>query len=296
MEFFGSYLSERKQIVQVESKQSEVKEVGDTGVPQGSFIGGLCFIIYECDFPEQSDECESVLFVDDDMDNVTDADPDILENKLQIQANKSTEWVRDNNMVCAGEKTKLLVISTKELRQNKLTPNNKEIKVNVCGESIEETTDEKLLGIVISNDLTWKTYLYGNNKTGSDKIIGLLSKLSQRVGILSRLRRVMNNNQFRKVSEGLFSSKLNYCCQLWGNVTGISPLDDTDRRYTAFSREDNRKLQVIQNKVFRLQTNLQRETPLTELLRCTGAMSVHQLIAYHTIMTVHRVIISHLKS
>ena len=143
----------------------------------------------------------------------------------------------------------------------------------VCGEIIKETTDEKLLGMVISNDLTWKTYLHGNNKAGNEKIVGLLSKLSQRVGILSRLRRVMNNSQFRNVSEGLFSSKLIYCCQLWGNVTGITPMDDTTRRYSAFSREDARKLQVLQNKVFRLQTSLQRETPLTELLRCTGAMS-----------------------
>ena len=41
-----------------------------------------------------------------------------------------------------------------------------------------------------------------------------------------------------------------------------------------------------------LQTKLERDTPLTQLLKCTGAMSVHQLTAYHTLMTVHRIITS----
>ena len=52
--------------------------------------------------------------------------------------------------------TKLLVISTKELRQSELSPFIRKIQVNVCREIINETTDEKLLGMIISNDLTWK--------------------------------------------------------------------------------------------------------------------------------------------
>ena len=57
-------------------------------------------------------------------------------------------------MVCAGDKTKLLVISTRELRRTRLTANYINIQVNVCGETIDESTDEKLLGVIISNNLT----------------------------------------------------------------------------------------------------------------------------------------------
>ena len=70
---------------------------------------------------------------------------------------------------------------------------------------VKESSDEKLLGIIISNDLTWKMHLYGNNLTGEDKIVGLVTKLSQRVGILSKLAKVMFPSQFRKVSAGIFT-------------------------------------------------------------------------------------------
>ena len=105
---------------------------------------------------------------------------------MSKQANHSLQWIRENEMVCSGEKTKLLLISTKELRQIKLTSTGKEITVNVCDQVIKESKSEKLLGIMIDNDLTFKTYLYGNNKTGKDKETGLLKKLSQRVGIIKK--------------------------------------------------------------------------------------------------------------
>ena len=95
---------------------------------------------------------------------------------MSKQANHSLQWIRDNEMVCSGEKTKLLLISTKELRQRKLTSTGKEITVNVCDQVIKESKSEKLLGIMIDNDLIFKTYLYGNNKTGKDKETGLLKK------------------------------------------------------------------------------------------------------------------------
>ena len=102
----------RKQIVQVESKQSDPKDIGDTAVPQGSVLGGFFFIVFENDFPanreEQEAEAEAIFFVDDDTENVSDPDPDTMENKVQTLAKSSTQWVRDNNMVCAGEKTRLI--------------------------------------------------------------------------------------------------------------------------------------------------------------------------------------------
>ena len=90
----------------------------------------------------------------------------------------------------------------------------------VSGREVKETKDEKLLGIYISNDLTWRTHLYGNNLTGDDKIIGLITKLSQRVGILSKLSKIMSSSQFKKISQGLFVSKLTSSLHLFSNVWG----------------------------------------------------------------------------
>ena len=59
----------------------------------------------------------------------------------------------------------------------------------------------------MSNDFSWRTYLHSNNKTGKDKITGLITKLSQRVGMLKRLSSVMPADKFNNVSRGIFNSK-----------------------------------------------------------------------------------------
>ena len=117
-------------------------------------------------------------------------------------------------MICAGDKTKLLVMCTKKLRESKLTKNNRKITLNVCGQYVEESNCEKLLGIYAENDLTWNTYLHGNNKTGHEKISGLLSQLSQRVGILTKVSKVLTADQFKTISNGIFTSKILYCLPL----------------------------------------------------------------------------------
>ena len=292
LDFFKSYLNERKQRVQVESKISEPIEIGDIAVPQGSVMGGLFFIIFQNDFPANSEEEESILYADDDTDNVHHSDPDILENLLQIQANKSTDWISDNKMVFSGEKTKLLVVGTQDLRNKKLTSQNKVLKVQVGENTVYESKNEKLLGIIVSNDLTWKVHLYGNGETGPNKIIGLIPKLFQRVGILTKLHKVMSSFQFKNACEGMFYSKLINCLQLFANVFDINQNDDTERRFSAFTKQDNRRLQVLQNRILRLKSGMGKDTPTKDLLAVTGDLSVQQLTAYHTLMTVHRSITS----
>ena len=116
--WFKSYLEDRKQVVVVESKVSDPKEVGVQGVPQGSLLGPILFIIFYNDFPDVREEGSSVIYADDDTDNVRDNDPDTLQQKIQREANLSTSWVSDNKLVCSGSKTKLLIIGTKELRKS----------------------------------------------------------------------------------------------------------------------------------------------------------------------------------
>ena len=60
----------------------------------------------------------NVLYADDNTDNVSSKNVPELQEKLQSEADRSTEWVRDNRMVCSATKTKLLVIGTSHLRKN----------------------------------------------------------------------------------------------------------------------------------------------------------------------------------
>ena len=112
---FQSYLSEISQTVQVETKQSAFEDLDDDAAPQGSVLGGILFIINENDFPASRVEGDSVLFVDDDTDCVSDADPDRLIAKMQQEADNSCDLLRDNRMCVAGQKSKLQIIGTKEV-------------------------------------------------------------------------------------------------------------------------------------------------------------------------------------
>ena len=95
-------------------------------------------------------------------------------------------------LVCSGSKTKLLVIGTKELRKSKLLSQNKVLKIEVAGHEVTESTSERLLGMVINNTMTWEHHLYGN-----DEHKGLISKLSQRSGIIWKLSFIMPKDKLR---------------------------------------------------------------------------------------------------
>ena len=191
-------------------------------------------------------------------------------------------------MLYSAEKTKLLIISTKEQRTAHL---QEVFRIKVGDKNIQETKDEVLLGITITNDMTWKSYLYG--QYGNQKKNGLIPKLSQRVGMLAKLSKFMSPGQFKSVCDGLFTSSLLYCLPLYMNVWNLPSMDDTSRRSTTITKEDCRKLQVLQNKVLRCKSgHTDRYTPTSELLRQTNELSVHQMGAYHSLITLARILLN----
>ena len=279
IEWFSSYLGDRKQVVQVESKFSDPEEIGSFGVPQGSILGPLVFIIFNNDLPASSVNGESVLYADDDTVSVSASEPDVLQNKIQDEAKNSTDWIADNRMVCSGEKTKLLVLGTSQLRKTKLL--GCKISVSVCGKTVEASRSEPLLGLIVNDEMCWAEYLDG-----------LFAKLSQRVGLLMKVSQLMPSRRFKIICQGLFYSKLLYCLQVFGNVWGIGNNDLVTRRYTAFSKEHNRKLQTLQNKVLRMKTGLPPRTSTKTLIETSGDLSVQQLTAFSTLSTCHKMIAS----
>ena len=286
--WFRSYLANRKQVVAVESKISDQKDVGEQGVPQGSLLGPILFIIFYNDFPDIREEgASSILYADDDTDNTSDADPDTLQLKIQREANLSTSWVHDNKLVCSGSKTKLLVIGTSELRRSKLTSKNKVLKINVAGHEVTESSSERLLGLIVNNTMTWDNHLYGNEEHK-----GLVSKLSQRTGLIKRLSKIMPRDRLLVFAEGMFFSLLNYCIEVYGNVWGLNSYDERNRTSRAFRKEDNRRLQILVNEVLRCVTGLDRYASSSALAMASRQLSVHQRTALFTLTSVHKTLTS----
>ena len=166
---------------------------------------------------------------------------------------------------------------------------DKSVSLTVCGQHITESVSEKLLGVLVNNTGNWKDMLYGNGKVGKDKEIGLIKQLSKRVGVLKRVRKYMPGDKFRMVANSLFNSKLVYCISVWGGVWNLpGVLDEQQRSLTSISKEDMGKLQTLQNSVLRLQTGLGWYTSAEELVTRANTLSVHQLVAYHTVLQTYK--------
>ena len=84
-----------------------------------------------------------------------------LQEKIQKKTDNMVEWLKDNRLCVAGEKSKLLVEGTKELRTKKDWSDE---FVNIFGKRIDTSRSEKLLGVVVNQDLSWYNHLYGDEE------------------------------------------------------------------------------------------------------------------------------------
>ena len=277
-----SYLGGRTQQVQIESKVSPALDCGDHAVPQGSVLGGLLHIINCNDFPACHDEGEAVVYVDDDSDIVHAAEPAELHRLIQQEATNSADWLSDNRLCVAGEKSKLLIIGTNKLKKQKL---REKLKIEVDGKEIVESDSEKVLGVVINNQLSWKNHLHGD-----DDHEGLIPQLSKRLGILRKLSNKMSKERLKQFTAGIFYSKLNYCLPVYGNVFGLEKYKEVNSRYLSFTTRDNNKLQILQNGVNRLLLGADKYTSTSELLKRTHSLSIQQMIAFQTIVMTYKIL------
>ena len=282
IEWLMSYLGDRTQLVQVESSTSKPINGGEHAVPQGSVLGGLLHVINSNDFPACHEVGHSVVYVDDDSDTVHAKDPEVLRNLIEQEAGNSAQWLKDNRLCVAGSKSKLMIIGTKQMRRSKITS---EAKIVVDGQEIAETASEKLLGVVINNELTWKNHLYGDGENE-----GLMTQLSRRIGIMKKMSKYMSKDNLKYFSSGLFYSKLNYCLPAFGNVLGLEAYKEENSRYQSFTVKDNNNLQVIQNKLNRMLLDADYNTPTVQLLNDTNSLSIQQMIAYHSSVLAYKII------
>ena len=160
-----------------------------------------------------------------------------------------------------------------------------EAKIVVDNKEITETCSEKLLGVVINNELTWKNHLYGDKEND-----GLVQQLSKRIGMLKKISRYMSREKLKYFSSGIFYSKLSYCLPVFGNVLGLEEYKEDNSRYQSFTQKDNNSLQVLQNKLNRMILNADKHTPTQKLLEDTNTMSIQQMIAYQTALMSYKIV------
>ena len=148
-------------------------------------------------------------------------DPSVLRELIEHEAGNSASWLRDNRLCVAGDKSKLMVIGTKQLKSTKELIN---MQIVVDG-TISESSSEKLLGIILNNELTWRPHLYGDQENE-----GLIPQLSKRIGVMRLLSKHMSKEKLKYFASGNIYSKLSYCLPVFGNVFSLDRYKEEKNR------------------------------------------------------------------
>ena len=196
-----SFIRDRKYFVNINGMNSETRIV-NIGVPQGSTLGPLLFLLYVNDMENCSSILNFTLFADDTTLGYSCDNFQNLQNILEQEVQKVTKWLAANKLLLNVNKTHSMLFTNK-----RNVPN---LKVRINNTEIEEKCTTSFLGVQIDNKLIWKAH-----------ISHVCNKISKAIAILRMLRSVFPLYILRMIYMSLVYSHINYCILVWGSAENV---------------------------------------------------------------------------
>ena len=148
-----SYLINRKQFVSINGYDSTKQDI-ICGVPQGSTLGPLLFLLYINDLKNSLKFDKASHFADDTCLAYSNKNPKTIESNLNYDLKNLTQWLRANRLSLNVDKTKLLIF------KSKYNKNQYEYMIiKLLGVRLEPSTTVKYLGIHIDHNLSWDYHI-----------------------------------------------------------------------------------------------------------------------------------------
>ena len=280
-----SYLDGRRQCVYLDGHFSNFEPI-TLGVPQGSVLGALFYILFVNDLPavvhdnhldEEGQQgknpwdnllnCHSCgkicCYVDDSTYTVSGADAEEINLKLTHSYRRLSEYFNDNRLVINDAKTQLVIMGT---GRHQLT--REQVQIDTGMVVVYPVEYAKLLGANIHQSLKWKHHVIGGEFSLIKCLTSRLNSLRLKASNASFKTRLMLANSF-------FMSSLIYMIVNWGSA----------EKYLV------KTVQVIQNKAARYVSKQSWYTPTRVILQHCGWLSVKQLIVYHSVLQVWKLLV-----
>jgi hypothetical protein len=247
LKWIKSYFENRKQFVQFNQTCSSEK-VTKCGVPQGSILGPLFFILYINDLPNASELTESLIFADDTSIFYSHSDPNYLESMMNNELKNLDVWMKCNKLSVNIKKTNYIIFKS----------NRKQVSNNfsLCydNEMLKQKSTIKFLGVYIDEHLTWKQHISYVSK-----------KISKSVGILHRCRFYLSTKTKVSLYYTLIYPYIIYCNLAWSS-TYVTNLN---------------RIFYLQKRAVRIITNTHFRAHSAPLFSQLGLLDIFQINSFH---------------
>ena len=202
--WFQSYLSNRTQRCNVNGNLSTASTV-TCGVPQGSILGPLLFLMYINDLPNCLRVAAPRMFADDT--SITLSAKTVADLKLAVtsELNNLTCWLRANKLSLNVAKTELMIIGSRQ----RLNTQCEEINISIDDRTITRVDHVKSLGLTIDAQLSWSKHVDEISK-----------KVSSAIGALKRVRPFIPTDVAVQIYNALILPHFDYCSPVWDGMSG----------------------------------------------------------------------------
>ena len=259
LSWFQSYLHNRSQTVQMNDICSNFNFIRH-GVPQGSILGPLLFIIFINDLHFSVKHSSLTEYADDTTLYSFGDTVDELQCKLHSDLHNIVTWCNLNRLVINTDKSKVMVLCTPQKRC-RLT--NTCLSLYVNNILLENVNCHKILGLHIDNSLSW-----------NDHIQFLSKSLSQLVGLLNRSKHLLNRESKLLFYNSYIHSRFTYCLPIWGRSASLH-LD---------------KLWKIQKRALRIINDVPYDAPSKNLFTKSKVLNIREMYCYEICIFIFNIL------